>query len=148
MTELATDPDELDDMIACMAREMGCPHYLSPAYVRPGEVPPEWRGLRTGNGDGPTLYRERQKWRERVIAELERRPDWVREWRAEQDLNRRIEALCVSKGLTFMPHECPPWDAPDSLPEGWRSNGTAGDASLPHAVKLRRRLVAEIEGGR
>jgi hypothetical protein len=138
------DSDEL--MIAHMAREVGCPPHLIPDYIRPGEVPPEYRGLITDKGDGPTLYREEQKWRERTLAELERRPDWVAQWRAARDLERRIEALCEAKGLKFLPHETPPWWAPDELPEGWRGNGTAGDASLPQAVKLRRRLIAEIEG--
>jgi hypothetical protein len=138
--------DELNDMIADMAREMGCPHYLNPASAQPGEIPAEVRGLRTDRGDGVTLYRKAQEWRERVLAELERRPEWVAEWRAEQALNRRIEELCEAKGLKFLPHETPPWQAPDELPEDYRRDRTGWGDGLPQAVKLRRRLIAEIVG--
>jgi hypothetical protein len=45
-----------------------------------------------------------------------------------------------------MPHECPPWWAPDELPDDYQ-DGTGWGRSLPQAVRLRRRLLAEIDGG-
>jgi hypothetical protein len=145
MNDLA-DPDELNEIIACLAREMGCPHYIHPAHVRPGDVPPEYRGLITDKGDGPTLYREGHRWRERVLAELEQRPERVAEWRSAQELDAAIEALCKAKGLRFHPHETMPWNAPDELPDDYNVNGAGWYNSLPQAVKLRRKLIAELEG--
>jgi hypothetical protein len=138
-SNVAVDVRELDEMIAALAREHGVPYPIFPDCVRDERDPV------------PVGYEETHRhalaWRRKLIDEPEQRPDWVRDWRAEQDLNRRIEALCEAKGLTFMPHETPPWWAPDELPDDWESNHhTAGDKSLPQAVKLRKRLVAEIEG--
>jgi hypothetical protein len=131
---------ELDDMIAALAKEYGVPYGVYPQHVR-GEKDPVYVG-------GEDRHRQALEWRKKLIAELEARPDWVAAWRAARDLDDRIEALCEAKGLYFAPYECEPWNAPDELPEGWRGNGTAGDASLPQAVKLRRRLIAEIEAAR
>ena len=33
-------------------------------------------------------------------------------------LNERIEELCTARGMTFRPHECPPWEADDG-PSPW-----------------------------
>jgi hypothetical protein len=54
------------------------------------------------------MYREGQKWRREAIAELKRRPEWIEQWLADRELDRRIEELCEAKGLRFAPHECPP----------------------------------------
>jgi hypothetical protein len=105
----------------------------------PRRTPSTWAAKRT--------HRLALEWRRKLIAELEERPEWVASWRAGQDLDQRIRDLCEARGYNFMPHECHPADAPDELPEGWRSNGTAGDDSLPQAVKLRRRLITELEAG-
>ena len=60
------------------------------------------------------------------------------------ELNAKIEALCVAKGLHFKPHECPPWEANEG-PSPWPPN-TAGWASWPKAQALRRKLIGEIKG--
>jgi hypothetical protein len=138
-TEPFTDIDELDDMIRALAKEHRVPYPIFPALVKNERQP-----CPVGHEEN---HRQALEWRRKLIAELEERPEWVAAWRAEQDLNRRIEALCKQKGLQFYPHETPPWWAPDELPDGWRSNGTAGDESLPQAVKLRRRLIRELEAG-
>jgi hypothetical protein len=91
--------------------------------------------------DGVTLYREAQEWRERVLAELERQRGWVASWPAERALNDRIAELCRERGFTFMSWETAPWDAPDKLPADYN----VLNDTLPAAVRLRRRLVAEIE---
>ena len=59
--------------------------------------------------NGVVLYREGQKWRRKALAELKRRPAWVAEWLADAEMDRRVEELCAAKGLSFAPHECPPW---------------------------------------
>ena len=53
--------------------------------------------------------------------------------------------MCQERGLQFLPHECAPWDAPDELPDDFRDSGPWA-SSLPMAVRLRRKLIAEIEG--
>jgi hypothetical protein len=62
-------------------------------------------------------------------------------------LNRRIAELCARKGFTFQPWKCPPDQSPDELPADYVHNEAAAGwyASLPQAVRLRRRLIAEIE---
>ena len=57
-------------------------------------------------------------------------------------LNERIEELCTARGMTFRPHECPPWEADDG-PSPWPPN-SAGSESWPKAQQLRRRLIAEL----
>ena len=151
MTDLA-DPDELNDMIGDMARELGRPHWAySPDLVELGEVPIGIYGFNSGfTPSGVEQYREGQKWRRKALDELKRRPEWIAEWRAERDLNLRIKALCKSKGLNVYPWEIPPWKAPDELPADYvQGNEFISSAltSLPSAVKLRRQLIAELEGG-
>jgi hypothetical protein len=116
---------ELDAMGGALAKEHGVPYPIHPDLVRDERDP-----IRVG---GEEIHQQALEWRRKLIRELEQRPDWVAAWRAEQDLNRRIEELCGAKGLTFMPHETPPWWASDD-PE---------DQSLP--AKLRRKLIAELE---
>jgi hypothetical protein len=128
---------EQDAMIRDLAREKDLPHGVNPDVVHS-------ESDRFGRGSEERC-RLAWEWRQKLIAELDQRPDWVAEWRAEQDLNRRIEALCEARELAFMPHETTPWNAPDELPDDW---DLAGDKSLPKAVKLRRKLIAELEGGR
>jgi hypothetical protein len=136
MSSLAADEDELDAMVGALAQEHGVPYPIFPAHAREGD--PVAVGLEE-------VHRQALEWRHKLIADIKRRPKWVAEWRAEQELNRLIRELCEERGLRFMPHECPPWNAPDELPEDYR-DGTGWAASLPQAVRLRRRLIAEIEG--
>jgi hypothetical protein len=60
------------------------------------------------------------------------------------ELDAKIEELCKAKGMTFKPHECPPWEAREGS-SPWPPN-TAGSESWPKAQALRRKLIAEIEG--
>jgi hypothetical protein len=136
MSSIAADIDELDAMIAALAREHGVPYPIFPHHAREGAPVPQGHEER---------HRQALEWRAKLIAEIERRPEWVAEWRAEQELDRRIEQLCEERGLAFAPYECPPWRAPDELPADY-DNGTGWAESLPQAVKLRRRLIAELEG--
>jgi hypothetical protein len=55
------------------------------------------------NPDGLTQYREGQNWRRKMSTELARRPEWIAEWRARRDLNRRIHELCERRNLVFRP---------------------------------------------
>jgi hypothetical protein len=134
-------PDDLNRMIAALGREKGLPAGIHPDLTDPDDPDNDhyW-----GNGQ-EERYRESVAWRRRLIAELRRRPNWVGEWFAVRDLDRRIEALCRRKGLEFKPWECPPWRAPDEVPEiapgGWHMYGD----SMAPAVRLRRRLIAELE---
>jgi hypothetical protein len=60
------------------------------------------------------------------------------------ELDEEIRALCESKGWRFKPWEAHPAnvdDGPSPHPPG-----TAYNASWPKAQKLRRKLIAEIEG--
>jgi hypothetical protein len=151
MTDLPSDldPDELNAMIAALAVEMGCPHWAySPDLVELGEIPPHIHGFNRGcTPDGLESYREGQKWRRKLIAELKRRPEWIAGWRAARDLDQRIRELCERKGYEFKPWEIRPWRAPDELPQGHPEWTNMYLESLPHAVKLRRQLIAEIEAG-
>jgi hypothetical protein len=135
------DPDELDAMIRDLAREMGAPTGIHPDLIGPD---PEYHNY-WGNGN-EERHKESVQWRSRLIQELKRRPEWIAQWRAERDLDDRIRCLCEAQGLTFAPWEMPPWSAPDEVPE--RRDTEFSDiyrASLPQAVKLRRRLIAELE---
>jgi hypothetical protein len=143
------DPDELNSMIRALSREMGCPNWVySPDLVELDHIPGHIYGYNRGcSTDGLECYREGQKWRRKLIAELQKRPEWIAEWRAEQDLNRRIRELCERKGLRFMPWECHPANASDELPERDLGLMHMYANSLPEAVKLRRRLISELEAG-
>jgi hypothetical protein len=143
------DPDELNEMIRDLAAEEGCPYGVySPDLVELGEIPMHIYGFNRGcTPDGLESYREGQKWRRKLIAELRRRPDWIAEWRAARELDRRIEELCERKGYAFKPWEVPPWHAPDELPQAHPEWSNMYLEGLPHAVKLRRQLVAELEAG-
>jgi hypothetical protein len=98
------DIETLNDMIGALAVEHGCPYGVNSDLVELGEIPPSVHGCNRGvmregkPWDGVTLYREGQKWRRKLIAFLKRRPDWIAEFRAARELDRRIEALCEAKG--------------------------------------------------
>jgi hypothetical protein len=51
---------------------------------------------------------------------MTRRPEWVAEWLAEREIDRRVRDLCEARGYRFAPWECHPADAPDELPPGLR----------------------------
>jgi hypothetical protein len=130
---------ELDDMVRDLAKEHGVAYPIYPDTAREGR--PVARGQEEN-------HRIALEWRKKLIAELEARPEWVAAWKAARDLDDRIEALCEAKGLYFAPHETPPWWAPDELPDDYRSDSRDGlGDDLPQAVKLRRRLIAELEAG-
>jgi hypothetical protein len=122
---------EQDAMIRDLAHERAVPYPIFPDTAREGGPIP------VGHEE---INRQALEWRRKLIAEIERRPDWVAEWRAEQALNARIEELCEERGLRFMPHEWPrPWDtlgepSPDD------------DEYTRKARALRKRLIAELEG--
>jgi hypothetical protein len=147
--ELPSDltPDELDAMIEALAQEYDIPdHVYPPELVELNRIPGHIYGYNCGcKHDGLEMYKAGQKWRRRLIGELMRRPEWIAEWRAAQGINRRIRELCEHKNV-FQPWECPPWRAPDELPE--RNDPDfmhLWSRSLPHAVRLRRQLIAELE---
>jgi hypothetical protein len=134
---------ELDHMIQDRANEHNVPYPIFPATAREGA--PCARGEEDNQ-------RRALEWREKLIVELEERPEWVAEWRAAQELDDAIEALCKARGLQFHPHETTPWQAPDELPAGYDDDADSWHKrfrdDLPQAVKLRRRLIAELEGRR
>jgi hypothetical protein len=66
---------------------------------------------------------------------------------SDESLDERIKSLCEERGLEFMPWECEPWNAPDSVPDGFHPQDSVWARSLPQAVRLRRRLIAELEAG-
>jgi hypothetical protein len=138
--------DELNKMIAALAREHDIPDGVYPDLVELYHIPQYVYGYNTGcKRTGLDEYKEGQKWRRRLITELKRSPTWIAEWRAARDLDRRIEALCEAKGLHFAPWELPPWRAPDELPERDNPDFThLWRRSLPHAVRLRWQLLAEL----
>jgi hypothetical protein len=94
------------------------------AHARKGAPVPQGR---------EEIHRQALEWRAKLIAELKRRPDWVRAWRDKQELDAEIEALCEERGLSFMPHECAPWDAPDQLPADYRASTGLGLGRQPAA---------------
>lgn len=142
-------PGDLDKMIAALAREHEVPQWVySPDLVDLDRIPDHIHGFNRGcTPSGIEMYREGQKWRRRLIAELCRRPDWIAEWHAARDLDQRIEDLCRRKGLEFRPWEMPPWRAPDELPEPSADRMHAYGGTIQAAVRLRRRLIAELEAG-
>jgi hypothetical protein len=138
-------PDELDDMIRDLARELGCPPDVHPDLVELDHVPGHVYGLNTAmSRSGLDRYREGQNWRRKAIAELKRSPDWIADWRAARELNRQIQALCGRRGLKFMPWETAPWQVGDG-PVSEGTDGTFGTYTRPAAQKLRRRLIRELE---
>jgi hypothetical protein len=60
------------------------------------------------------------------------------------EIDQAIRELCAQRGWKFKPWEVHPADADDG-PSPWSGN-SAGAVSWPKAVKLRRRLIAELEG--
>jgi hypothetical protein len=143
------DPDELNAMIRDLGNEKDIPYGVySPDLVESDHIPQHIYGFNRGcTPDGLECYKEGQKWRRKLIAELARRPEWIAEWRAAQELNRRIRELCETKGLRFAPWEVPPWRAPDELPQAHPEWENMYRDSLPQAVQLRRQLIDEIEAG-
>jgi hypothetical protein len=142
------DPEELNEMIRDLGHEIGCPDWVYPPDLVKLDVDPEVivGGYNRGcTPSGVERYREGQRWRRKLIAELKRRPDWIREWRAAGEVDRRVEALCERKGLRFAPYECPPWwirvDTellpPNGTDEIW-------EESARLAQRLRRELEAEL----
>jgi hypothetical protein len=142
------DPETLGEMIRDMAREIGCPHWAyGPDLVKLGEIPIGIYGFNAGcTPSGVEMYREGQRWRRKAMAELNQRPEWVAEWLADAEMDRRVEELCERKGLRFAPHECPPWmiRCDEELPPPVNEFATGWDASMPLAQRLRRQLEAEI----
>jgi hypothetical protein len=134
------DPDELNCMIRDLGREKGLAPGIDPDLIGPDEDYHHYWG--NGNEE---RHKQSVAWRRKLIAELKRRPDWIAEWRAAAEMDRRVQALCQRKGLTFQPWECPPWrvGAHEELPP---RNGTDGiwDESRRLAQRLRRELETEL----
>src|SRR5262245_56712168 len=65
-------------------------------------------------------------------------------WRAMNDLNRRIKALCEAKGIEFMAWEVPPWEVRDNEPCPYPPR-TGGGESWPKTLALRAKLKAELK---
>ena len=135
-------------MIGDVARELGCPYDVFPDHVDLTADPDVVAGgfnrgcFRDGKlWDGPTIYREGQKWRRKALAELKRRPEWVAQWLADAEVDWRVEELCAAKGLRFAPHECPPWWV--RCDEVIGHDGMRGEGARL-AQRLRRQLEAEI----
>jgi hypothetical protein len=137
---LTTDRAELNAMIGDCAAERG----WSGDGVWPDLVGNDHDVVALGEEEG---HRKALAVRRRTIAWLRRHPAWVECWRERQELNRRLKELCAAKGLKFAPWECPPWHAPDELPEDFSPGRRIFDQSLPHATRLRRRLIAELRAG-
>jgi hypothetical protein len=132
------DPEELNEMIRDLGREKGLAPGIHPDLIGPDEDYHHY----WGNGD-EERHKESVAWRRKLIAELKRQPEWVRQWLADAEMDRRVRELCEEKGLIFYPFECPPWAvrADDELPES-HDNHWFGSARL--AQRLRRQLEAEI----
>lgn len=61
------------------------------------------------------------------------------------ELDRRIRALCEARGLTFLPHELPPWQVPaEGEPHHTYPPGHGIRKQWPMAQRLRRELEAEL----
>jgi hypothetical protein len=137
--------DVLNRMIADIARELGCPYWASPDLVELDRIPGYIYGGNVGcKRTALDEYKEGQKWRHKAIAELKRRPEWVSDWLADGEMDRRVEELCEAKGLRFAPYECPPWwvrcdeELPDPHDSLWYQSARL-------AQPLRRQLEAEIK---
>jgi hypothetical protein len=64
----------------------------------------------------------------------------------EDDLNEKIRKICEQRGMKFAPWEIHPADADDG-PNPWGDDATnEGGLSWPAAQRLRRKLIAEING--
>jgi hypothetical protein len=134
------DPEELDAVICALGREHGLPPGINPDLIGPDEHNHGYWGV--GREE---QHRQSCMWRRRLINELRRRPEWIARWRADQDLNRRIRELCEARGLVFQPWECPPWHAPDQIPERDSDQTHMYADSLPQAVRLRRQLLTALK---
>jgi hypothetical protein len=133
-------PEELNAMICALGREKGLPLGIHPDLVGPDEDNHAYWGV--GQEE---RHKQSRIWRHKLIAELARRPEWIAEWRAERDLNRRVRELCEHKNLMFWPWECHPADAPDEMPERDSDQMHMYANTVPQAVRLRRQLIKELE---
>jgi hypothetical protein len=135
------DPDELNAMVRDLAREKGLPVGTHPDLIGPDPDYHHYWG--TGNEE---RHKQSVEWRRKLIAELKRRPDWIAEWRAAEELDRRVRELCEAKGLRFRPWELAPWqvrldDPPPAPSNPWEQGYLA---TAPMARRLRRELEAEL----
>jgi hypothetical protein len=141
------DPETLNAMIRDLARDMGCPHWAySPDLVELGEIPTSVYGYNAGcTPSGVEMYREGQRWRRKALEELQRRSEWVAQWLADAEMDRRIEELCAAKGLVFYPWEAAPWQVTaEGDPPPPRDHFHCWADSVPLAHRLRRELEAEL----
>jgi hypothetical protein len=131
---------ELNGMLRALAREMDLPFGIHPDLVGPDL---DYHGYW-----GPSeeeRHRQSVAARHRLIAWLQQHPEWIEEYRAEQRLDERIKALCEAKGFRFWPWEMAPWRAPNEVPEPESDLTYSYAQSIPAAVRLRKRLIAELE---
>jgi hypothetical protein len=137
------DSETLNAIIGDLGREMGCPHWVYPPdLVELDEIPQSIYGYNAGcTPSGIERYREGQKWRRKLISWLKRAPEWVAQWLADAEMDRRVRELCEQKGLRFAPWECPPWwvRVDDELPD------PSGTDIWGHSAKLARRLRKQLE---
>jgi hypothetical protein len=107
---------DVGDAFACCGREVlilaaaspsSGPRSISHDLVELGEIPQHLYGcnpgvLREGKPwDGVTPYREGAEVATQADRELKRRPEWVANWLAAAEMDRRVEELCERKGLRF-----------------------------------------------
>jgi hypothetical protein len=140
------DPEELNEMIRDLGRELGCPDGIYPDLIRPDPDNHSYWGQ--GNEE---RHRESAVWRRKLIKELGTRPKWIAQWWAEVALDQRIRALCEAKGMSFQPHELAPWEVPaEGEPDHTYPPGHGVRKQWPIAQRLRRELEAELaaEDGR
>jgi hypothetical protein len=135
------DPDELNAMVRDLAREKGLSVGMHPDLIGPDEDNHDYWGM--GQEE---RHRQSVEWRRKLIRELTRRSEWIVAWRAAEELDRRVRALCEAKGLRFRPWEMPPWqvrlnDPPPDPTNPWEEGYLA---TAPMARRLRRELEAEI----
>ena len=129
--------DELNAMIAALGEEMGVPHGVHPDMVDSTADPEPYHAA--------ALYRDGQRWRRKIIAELKKRPGWIAEFRAAAEMDRKVEELCRMKGLNFMPWEVPPWEVQvEGEPHPSYPPGHGVRKQWPLAQRLRRELEAEL----
>jgi hypothetical protein len=136
------DPEQLDEMIRDLGREKGLPPGIHPDLVGPDPEDHDYWGC--GQQD---RHRQSCIWRRKLIAELTQRPEWIADWRADRELDRRIEALCEAKGLHFQPWELTPWSvSTDGEPHPTYPDGHLVRKQWGMAQRLRRQLLRELEG--